>query len=250
MDIERYGSIDSIPMYWKDAVKKFTEDTLKAHGLLPYNIYTMYFRLKDAFKEENLDGILFNAANIGHYIGDACTPLHNTKFYNGRIPDERGIHGFWETRLPELLAEKFDFFVGRASYIDKPPLFALQFVKESHAQVDSIYMVYDELKASYPADKMYTFEMRGSAMVKQYSEDYSNLFNQKLNNMVERQMRKAVLAVGSFWYTAWVDAGQPDLKRLEDKEVSDAQKKELKEVDDMWKTGKPIGRGNPEESTQ
>ena len=192
MDIERFGVVDSIPMFWRDAVQKFTEDSLKLHGLLPYNIYTMYFRLKEAFKEENTDGVLFNAANMGHYIGDACTPLHTTKYYNGRRPEERGIHGFWETRLPELLADKFDFFVGRAQYIDKPPLFILQLVKESHAQVDTIYMVYDSLMASYPVDKMYAFEMRGQASVKQYSEDFSKIFNQKINNMVERQMRKAI----------------------------------------------------------
>lgn len=28
-------------------------------------------------------------------------------------------------------------------------------------------------------------------------------------------MRAAILAVGSFWMTAWVNAGQPDLDKLE-----------------------------------
>ena len=250
MDLERYGPVDSIPMYWREAVARYTEDTLKVHGILPYNIYTMYFRLKEAFKKENLDDVLYNAANIGHYIGDACTPLHNTKFYNGRISTERGIHGFWETRLPELLGEKFDYFVGRAEYIDKPQLFAWQLVKSSHAAVDTIYRTWDEMAINFPADKMFVFETKGQALVKQYSADYSNMFNEKINSMVERQMRRAVHAVASIWYTAWVDAGQPDLKRLEDKEISEARKKESKELDDMWRTGKPKGRANPVESEQ
>ena len=29
--------------------------------------------------------------------------------------------------------------------------------------------------------------------------------------MVERRMRKAIEAIGCFWYTAWVDAGHPEL---------------------------------------
>jgi len=29
--------------------------------------------------------------------------------------------------------------------------------------------------------------------------------------MVERRMKKAIHMVGSFWYTAWIDAGQPEL---------------------------------------
>ncbi len=250
MDIERYGAIDSIPVYRRDAVIRYSEDTLKAHGSLPYNIYAMYFRLKEAFKKENLDDVLYNVANIGHYIADACTPLHNTKFYNGRKPEERGIHGFWETRLPELFGDKFDYFVGRAEYISKPQIFAWQLVKESHAEVDTIYMVLDEMAKTYPSDKMYTFETKGQTLVKQFSEDYSTIFNSKINSMVERQMRRAIHAVASIWYTAWVDAGQPDLKRLEDKEVSEAQKKESKDLDDMWRTGKPKGRANPVESEQ
>ncbi len=250
MDLELYGPIDSIPIYWRDAVTKYTEDTLLKHGMLPYNIYTMYFRLKEAFKEEDLDRILFNAANIGHYIADACTPLHNTMFYNGRTPEEKGIHGFWETRLPELSAEKYNFFVGRAIYIDKPAQYTWQLVKESHAAIDTIYAVLDFMKDSFPADKVYAFEQRGNVTVKQYSEEYSKLFEQKMNNMVECQMRKAIRAVGSYWLTAWVDAGQPDLKRLDNKEISEAHKKEIKELDDMWRTGKPKGRANPDESMQ
>lgn len=250
MDVEQYGHLDSIPMFWRDAVAKYTEDTLLTHGMLPYHIYLMYFRLKDAFKEENLDKILFNAANIGHYIADACTPLHNTKFYNGRTPEERGIHAFWETRIPELTADNYDFFVGKAVYIEKPQAYAWQLVKESNALVDTIYKVLDEMKDSFPSDKMFTFENRGQALVKVYSEEYSTVFHRKMDNMVEKQMRKSIRAVGSFWFTAWVDAGQPDLKRLEDKEVTEAHKKELRELEQMWRTGKTTGRPNPEESEQ
>ena len=32
--------------------------------------------------------------------------------------------------------------------------------------------------------------------------------------MVERRLRAAILMVSGVWYTAWVDAGQPDLSRL------------------------------------
>jgi len=32
--------------------------------------------------------------------------------------------------------------------------------------------------------------------------------------MVERQFRASIKMTGDIWYTAWVDAGQPDLKSL------------------------------------
>ena len=51
--------------------------------------------------------------------------------------------------------------------------------------------------------------------------DYAQLYHDKLGGMVEEQMRKAIFALGSAWYTAWVDAGQPDLNDLKiiDKET-------------------------------
>ena len=43
------------------------------------------------------------------------------------------------------------------------------------------------------------------------SELYSNEYYTRLDGMVERRMRRSVNAVASFWYTAWVNAGQPDM---------------------------------------
>ncbi len=61
------------------------------------------------------------SAEFGHYIADACVPLHTTSNYNGQLTDQVGIHAFWESRIPELFAvEEFDMIVGTASYIDDP----------------------------------------------------------------------------------------------------------------------------------
>jgi hypothetical protein len=58
-------------------------------------------------------------------------------------------------------------------------------------------------------------------------------------------MRNSVLDVGSFWYTAWVNAGQPDLNRLMDKQVADSLKTVQEETEEMWKTGK-VPKGQDE----
>ena len=41
--------------------------------------------------------------------------------------------------------------------------------------------------------------------------------------MVERQFRASVKMTGDLWYTAWVDAGQPDLQRLISYQPTDAE---------------------------
>jgi hypothetical protein len=226
IDIDHYGkhAFDSVPKNWQQAIAKYSEDTLQAYGIVPWHIQVMKYRLTDAFKNENLDLILHYSADIGHYIADAHVPLHTTENYNGQLTNQKGIHGFWESRIPELKSEGYDFWVGRARYIEKPLDKIWTVVKESHAAVDSVLKMEATLNAKYPTDKKYSYETRGSALIKVYSLEYSNEYDKLLNGMVERRMRNAIITIGSIWYTAWVDAGKPDLKRLDNTAISDSLK--------------------------
>jgi hypothetical protein len=55
--------------------------------------------------------------------------------------------------------------------------------------------------------------------------------------MVESQMKKAVTATASFWYTAWVNAGKPDLSNLDAEVLTKRNSKALK----GYKTGGSFG---------
>ncbi len=56
--------------------------------------------------------------------------------------------------------------------------------------------------------------------------------------MVERRMRSAILEVGSFWYSAWVDAGQPDLNKLVEKPLSITEKRKIQHEAALYRAGK------------
>jgi hypothetical protein len=125
IDIDHYrhhghDPFEHVPRRWKDAVAKLSEDTLQAYGIVPWHIEVMYFRLVQAFQRGDVDRILRNATELGHYIGDAHVPLHTTENYNGQLTNQHGIHAFWESRIPELSAESYDHLVGRAVYLSKP----------------------------------------------------------------------------------------------------------------------------------
>ncbi len=248
IDVDHYGDkpFDVLPKKWNDAVAKYTEDSLNLYGINPWWTEKMYYRLVQAFKDKNVDRILFISANIGHYIADGCVPLHTTQFYDGKTPDQKGIHAFWESRIPELFGDNYDFFVGQAEYIEKPIDKIWEIIRSGHEAIDTIFMVQKKMMAEYPGDKVYTFENRGQTTVKVFSKEYSQQFSLYLGGMVERRMRLAVKTVGSFWYTAWINAGQPDLSIIEDKNISDSLKKAQDETEKMWKTGKAKGRPNPE----
>ena len=68
-----------------------------------------------AFIEKDSDKILKYSADLGHYIADAYVPLHTTENYNGQLTGQKGIHAFWESRLPELFSEDYNYLVDKYS---------------------------------------------------------------------------------------------------------------------------------------
>ena len=140
IDLDIYGdsALHKVPRRWKDAVETYSEDTLKKYGILPWHIMVMKYRLTDAFLLKDPRRILKLSAEIGHYIADANVPLHTTKNYNGQLTGQKGIHAFWETRLPELFFEEYDFFVGKAAYLDEPLSKTWETIARAHLAVDSV----------------------------------------------------------------------------------------------------------------
>lgn len=247
IDIDHYARpgedpFEIVPKRWDDAVALLTEDTLHAYGILPWHIPVMVFRLTRAFQENDHERILRLSADLGHYIGDAHVPLHTTKNYNGQYTGQYGIHGFWESRLPELYDQDYNFFVGKAEYIDDVQEFTWKIIKESHYAVDSVLRIEKELDSRYPADQKYGFEERGRTVVRAYSQGYAQEYHELLNGMVERRMRSSVHALGCLWFTAWVNAGQPSLG-MNAVEFGEEYLQEMKNLElEYNRSDKPIGR--------
>jgi hypothetical protein len=174
---------------------------------------------------------------MGHYVADSHVPLHTTSNYNGQKTDQRGIHAFWESRLPELYEPNYDFFVGKAEYIKSPLNFIWDRVEESYAGVDTVLGFEAELNMRFPSDQKYAFEDRGQTTLKTYSREYSLAYHEMLDNQVERRMKRAVLSLGSLWYTCWVNAGQPDLSKWVKSKMSDEALKELEEENQVVTPG-------------
>ncbi|MDZ4666477.1 MAG: zinc dependent phospholipase C family protein [bacterium] len=209
---ERVLPFDTLPRSYQKAMEKYSKDTLHTYGIAPWNIQWMLRSLTQAFEENNTPKILKYAAEIGHYIGDAHVPLHTTSNYNGQQTNQHGIHGFFESRLPELFAGEYDFFVGSATYINQPIDAAWIAVEGSYAALDSVFLFEKILQQNFKESQKYSFEAKGTQLQKVYSPLLSQAYHKQLDGMVERRMRAAILCVASFWYTAWVNAGQPNFE--------------------------------------
>jgi len=243
LDVENYEkSIDSIPEKWNDALAKYGQKHLNANGIVPWQIQRTYFSLVKAFTTRDSIKILKYSADLGHYIGDAHVPLHTTANHNGQLTNQVGIHAFWESRLPELFSSRYNFVVGKAIYIENPLKEAWKILKHTHSLVDTVLTLEAKLAASFPTDKKFSFSERNNTVLKQYSLEYSRVYHDQMNQMVERQMRSAILEIGSFWYSAWVDAGQPELKNLIKVDIAAEEKKIQEDIEKKYKNGVVIGR--------
>lgn len=246
IDIDHYGQypFPNLPRDWNAANEKYGRDSLKAYGIVPWEIPVMLNRLTTAFKEKDFSKILKTSADIGHYIADAHVPLHTNSNHDGQFTKQKGIHAFWESRVPELLADKeFDFFIGQAAYIPDVSAFTWRIVLESAKAADSVLGFEKELSSRFPVGRKYSYEERKGKVIRQYSAAYTIAYNKMLGGMIERRMRQSVFATASLWYTAWINAGQPDLKELAKSSFSENDLKEFETLNEQWnRSGKMLGR--------
>ena len=217
IDLDDYS--DSIrvilpKLNWTQAVEKFSEDSLLAHGIVPWQIQRMSYQLTQAFVKGDNKSILRIATDLGHYIADANVPLHTTRNYNGQLTNQIGIHGFWESRLPELFSKDYDLFVGKAEFENNVQKRSWVAVHNANAALDSVLIFEKNLTSQMDDDKKFTIEERNGITVRAYSRNFSKEYHKMLDNQVERQMKSSVKMIADIWYTAWINAGQPDLNTL------------------------------------
>lgn len=205
----------------------------------------MQNRLTNAFRAKDQGAILRLSAEIGHYIGDGHVPLHTTENYNGQLTDQVGIHAFWESRIPELFADdQYDYFVGPAQYLENPKMYFWDVVLGSHSLLDSVLVIEKELSQTFPSDNQFCFEERLGRTVRIQCREYAAAYQERMDGMVETRMRDAIRGIGSAWFTAWVDAGQPDLSTLstDPNLIQNNEERLMEELNEAYRGGAIKGR--------
>jgi len=237
---EKKVPLDTIPQQWKMAILKYSEDTLRTYGIVPWNLIMIKYQLTKAFETKNLRMIIKLSADLGHYAGDLHVPLHSTENYNGQLTGQEGIHGLWESRVFELFQKDYDMLTGRAIYINDLHQTIWERFSQSYAALDSV-LLFERLAGAAIPDR-YQMVQKGNTITKVYNEKFCTYYHQLLHGMVERRFRASIDLVGSLWYTAWVDAGQPDLSQLKEEEIPVDEKNEDGILQTLWQKGQILGR--------
>lgn len=212
IDLDRYEIADIRYTSWAEIIKNMHQDSLVKHGIVPWHIPILYQQLKYAFVRRDTIKIIKLSAEMGHYIGDLHVPLHTTSNYDGQKTGQTGLHAFWESRIPELLNEALEEWVGPAAFVYNVPKSAWDWTLESHTEVKILIEKEAKLNASFKQSKKYTFEKKGNVLQKNYSVEYSKKYHQVLDHQIENRFQSAYKHVGDIWYSAWIESGQPFFK--------------------------------------
>jgi len=242
-----YSSRKTMPKTVAAAIAKYGKDSVDKYGILPWHIQDMMDKLTKAIKSKHKAEILFLAADLGHYIGDGHMPLHTTDNHDGQLTGQKGIHAFWEIQLPELFGKGYNFYVKDVRYIKNIEKAAWDLMDSTYSLAEPMLAIEKKLKDDSPEDKQYEM-VDGKPLKTEFGSvvhtyNYSHVYHELLDGMVERQMKRAIELTACLWYTAWVNAGRPDLSDLDPEFLEERNKTDYKEDIAAWKRGKVKGAG-------
>jgi hypothetical protein len=231
IDLEAYGDSAAwkMPLNWTDAVKIYSKDSLLKYGFVPYHIVTIKNKLTDAFRAGNKDSILFYATDLGHYIADANVPLHTSINYDGQLTNQKGLHSLWESMVPEIELDQYTLYSShKAAYIADPAMKAWETIRRAHLLLPGVFGEEKEATKQFTDSTKFRTQIRRGREVKSYSSEFAKAYSKQLGKTINDQLLHTAEDIADYWYTAWVDAGKPDLSKLLSQPFEKKEKKELK----------------------
>jgi hypothetical protein len=246
IDLEMFGDSAAwkMPENWDDAVKQYGRDSLLKYGYVPYVVIEQKNKLTEAFRSGNKDSILFYATDLGHYIGDAHVPLHTTTNYDGQLTNQRGMHDLWETSVPELVFTNLNLYSRhKAKYLSNPSEAIWQTIRQSHGLLQQMFVVEKDLSKSFTDSTKYRTEFRWGKERRFYSHTFAQAFYNKLGASINQQLLHSADQIADFWYTAWVDAGRPDLSGILSQPWGKQLKKQLRKECKTYRKNKLEEKG-------
>ncbi|MDO7875839.1 zinc dependent phospholipase C family protein [Hymenobacter sp. ASUV-10] len=218
IDMDHYSEDDpfgKMPREYDKAVEKYTADTLKKYGTVPWVIMNMKDDLVTAFRDKDTTAIIKYSAELGHYISDSFVPLHTTENYDGQMTDQKGLHSLWESTLPEKYIQDYKLYDPTAPKFLKDPLTAVWTeITKSFGFLGETFDRATKIEKTMKPEVRYTFTHRYGKTQRRYSDAFAAEYEKAVGGMVDFRLKGAPNAVASFWLTAWQEAGKPDLNAL------------------------------------
>ncbi len=197
--LNKYGTFPylELPHTYNAAVNKYGLKHITRNGVLPWQIGEYSLKLTNAFRAHNWKQAKLDSAALAFYVADAHDPLHTTQNYDGQMTGQNGLERRFGTDLVERYSHFFMFRPDSASKVSDPTEYAFQMVLEAHTWVDQIIL----------SDILALDTLPG------YTDDYFDSFYSRVGSTAMKEISEAAHDIGSYWYSAWLNAGRPELPR-------------------------------------
>jgi hypothetical protein len=195
--LDKYGHFpfDALPRSYKAAVNKFGKSKIDANGLLPWEIGVYSQKLTESMKLGRWDEARLNAAILAFYVAEAHDPFNTTENFDGHLTEQTGINERFGITLIDRFSSFFPMRPNDGSFITDPTDHAFEACLSAHSWLEVIEL----------ADRNARRES------KSYNDEYFDRFYNQSAGTLIRQLSDAATDVGSYWLTAWTNAGKPAL---------------------------------------
>lgn len=177
----------------------YGDSTVKKEGILPWATEETLSKLTEAFRSKDKEKTLLYASDLAHYVADGFQPQHATVNYNGQLTGQKGVHSRYESKMFEKYESDLsnNTITDQGYYISNTPVYIFSYISASNYYGDVILN----------ADKYAAQKCSGD-----FNDEYYRLLWTRTQYLTEEQVSDAARAIASMYYTAWVNAGRPELK--------------------------------------
>lgn len=195
--IDHYGPFPftNLPRSYAAAVAKFGRRSVYTYGVLPWQVGTYSKKLTDAFEARNWADAKLTAALLAHYVAESHDPFNTTMNWDGRLSGQLGVNDRFSTGLFDRFQLFFFVRPSEAVYIHDPTDHAFEMVLSAHSWLENILLS----------------DMRARQGLSGYGDEYFDRFYAQTGTVLVRQLTDASTDLGSYWMTAWINAGRPQL---------------------------------------
>ncbi|GAA4018036.1 hypothetical protein GCM10022408_34660 [Hymenobacter fastidiosus] len=236
IDMDHYGEdpFGMMPKLWEKATAKYSADTLRKYGTVPWIVIDVKEKLTEAFRQRDSAAIVRLSADLGHYVADAYVPLHTTLNYDGQLTNQRGLHSLWESKLPERHIAEYKLDAEKGEYLKDPQRTIWQVVQESYGFLGATFDMEEKVSRTFTPETKYVFSHKYGNTRRTYSDAFADAYHKEVGGMVAFRLKLAPTLVASMWLTAWQDAGKPDLDALLAKKPTKEDKEKLDNELKVW----------------
>lgn len=197
IELDKYGKFpfDALPRSYQAAITKYSKSKVHATGLLPWQIGVYSQKLTEDFKNGRWEDAKRDAAFLANYVAEASDPFNTTENYDGKLSGQSGVNERFNSILVDRYGSFFPMSPHDAAYVNDPTDHAFDSCLSAHSQLESILL--DDKKAKQGLST--------------YTDEYYDRFYNLTAASLIKQLSDASNDVGSYWLTAWINAGRPQL---------------------------------------